>query len=138
MGLIFSFSNDTGVESTKKSDGFIIKVVENVLRKDLSSVEKEKWINCLVVPVRKGAHIGVYFVLGILICSFISEFMIVNYKTIILAIIITFLYACSDEVHQLMIAGRSGQISDVIIDTIGASVGVISFSFIVRKCSKNG
>lgn len=138
MGLIFSFSNDTGVESTKKSDGFIIKVVENVLRKDLSSVEKEKWINCLVVPVRKVAHIGVYFVLGILICSFISEFMIVNYKTIILAIIITFLYACSDEVHQLMIAGRSGQISDVIIDTIGASVGVISFSFIVRKCSKNG
>lgn len=137
MGLIFSFSSDTGEISTKKSDGFIIKLVETVIGRDLNDHEKEKWTEYLVVPVRKGAHVGVYLILGSLIFSFISEFMIINYKSILLAIGITFLYACSDEIHQLLVPGRSGQINDVILDTIGASIGVIISSIIVRKCSKN-
>ena len=96
MMLIFSFSNDTGNVSTKKSDGFIIKIVESISGRKLSEVEKEKWTTYLVVPVRKGAHLGVYFVLGILVFSFISEFMIISYKSILLSIGISILYACSD------------------------------------------
>ena len=137
MVLIFSFSNDTGSVSTKKSDGFIIKMVETISGRELSEIEKEKWTTYLVVPVRKGAHLGVYLVLGILIFSFVSEFMIISYKSILLAIGISFLYACSDEIHQLLVPGRSGQIKDVFLDTIGACIGIISYSFVVRKCSKN-
>lgn len=113
MMLIFSFSNDTGNVSTKKSDGFIIKIVESISGRKLSEAEKEKWTTYLVVPVRKGAHLGVYFVLGILVFSFISEFMIISYKSILLSIGISILYACSDEIHQLLVPGRSGQIKDV-------------------------
>ena len=80
MGLIFSFSNDSGVVSTKKSDGFIIRTVETILGRDLSDVEKEKWTAYLVVPVRKGAHVGVYFILGLLVVSFINELYLFNYK----------------------------------------------------------
>lgn len=136
MGLIFLFSNDTGVSSTKKSDGFIIRMIETVLRRDLQNDEKNKWTTYLVKPVRKGAHFGVYFVLGILIFNFICEFVPVGYKSILLAIGISFLYACSDEVHQMFVSGRSGQISDVFLDTVGASVGILLFSVIVRRCSK--
>lgn len=135
MGLIFAFSNDTGIQSTKKSDGFIIRLVESVLRKDLSEIEKEKWVNYLVRPVRKGAHFGVYLILGILVFSLVREFFS-GYKTILLAIGISFLYSCSDEIHQLLIPGRSGQISDIVLDTIGASIGVILFSLIVKKKNK--
>ena len=39
MGLIFMFSNDTAVESSKKSDGFIIKNVQVVLERKLDSQE---------------------------------------------------------------------------------------------------
>ena len=39
MGLIFMFSNDTAVESSKKSDGFIIKNVKVVLERKLDSQE---------------------------------------------------------------------------------------------------
>ena len=39
MGLIFMFSNDTAVESSKKSDGFIIKTVQVVLGRKLDSQE---------------------------------------------------------------------------------------------------
>lgn len=136
MGLIFSFSNDSGSVSTKKSDGFIIRAVETIIGRELSDAEKEKWVNYLVVPVRKGAHLGVYFVLGILIFSFVGEFMMLNYKSMLLSIGISFLYACSDEIHQLLVPGRSGQVIDVILDTIGASIGIVIFSFIMKMINK--
>ena len=137
MGLIFSFSSDSGEVSTKKSDGFIIRMVETILRKDLSDEEKEKWTNYLVVPVRKGAHLSVYLILGILIISFISEFRSIDYKVILLAIFLSLLYACSDEIHQLLVPGRSGQISDIVLDTIGSGIGILIFTFIKRKWTKN-
>ena len=133
MVLIFSFSNDTGSVSTKKSDGFIIKMVETISGRELSESEKEKWTTYLVVPVRKGAHLGVYLVLGILIFSFISEFMIISYKSILLAIGISFLYACSDEIHQMLVPGRSGQISDVLLDAVGSSIGIVFYYLIYKK-----
>lgn len=38
-----------------------------------------------------------------------------------------------DEFHQTFITGRTGQFSDVIIDTIGASVGSIIYSIVYKK-----
>ena len=76
MGLIFSFSNDSGKVSTGKSDGLIIRVVETIMGRELNDSEKEKWIDYLVVPVRKGAHLFVYLVLGILIISLITIYII--------------------------------------------------------------
>lgn len=132
MGLIFSFSSDTGSVSTKKSDGFIIRIVQVVKGRELSEEEKEKWTTYLVKPVRKGAHLSVYLVLGILIFSFMMEFMPLGYKSSLLSIMFSFIYACSDEVHQYFVPGRSGMFMDVIIDTIGASIGILLVIFVVR------
>ena len=136
MGLIFSFSNDTGVKSTKKSDGLIIKAAEVFLNRNLSDIEKDNLTKFLVVPVRKGAHLFVYSVLGILIFSFITEFISIGYKSLICSFIFSFLYACSDEIHQMFVSGRSGQISDVVLDTIGAGIGIILCLFIFRRRKK--
>ena len=54
-----------------------------------------------------------------------------------MSILGSFIYACSDEVHQLLVPGRSGQICDVLLDTIGACIGVLLFTFIIRKWKKN-
>lgn len=132
MGLIFSFSNDSGKVSTGKSDGFIIRVVETIMGRELNDSEKEKWIDYLVVPVRKGAHLFVYLILGLLVISFLKEFMVIHYKALLLAIFISFLYACSDEIHQMLVPGRSGQIKDVLLDTIGSSVGCC-FYYLIYK-----
>ena len=137
MGFIFCFSSETGEVSTRKSDGLIIKFVEMIKGRELNDSEKEDAITYLVVPVRKGAHLGIYLVLGLLVFSFVGEFISVSYKSILLSIGICFLYACSDEVHQLLVPGRSGQILDVLIDTFGSSIGILLSSFVVRKCSKN-
>ena len=42
-----------------------------------------------------------------------------------IAVGICFLYACTDELHQLFSSGRSGQFDDVLLDSIGALLGIL-------------
>lgn len=49
-----------------------------------------------------------------------------------IALLICIPDAISDEVHQLFIPGRAGQVRDVIIDSAGAVVG-ISRSLVFEK-----
>ena len=41
-----------------------------------------------------------------------------------LALGITLLYAASDELHQVFIPSRTGQISDVVVDVLGGAIGL--------------
>ncbi len=130
---IFLFSSDTGSESTKKSDGVIIEFSSILGLDHLSQEEQQFIIDTFVVPVRKSAHFLIYFVLGILLISFFREFSLPIKKLILFSILFAFLYACSDEVHQLFVPGRSGRIFDVFIDSVGASCGVFLYYFLFRK-----
>lgn len=134
MGLIFVLSNDTAEESSKKSDGLIVRCVQDIIKRNLSTKEKEKVLKYLVKPVRKSAHFFLYFVLGILIINLFKSFELFNYKTILLAILLCFLYACSDEIHQLFVKGRSCEVRDILIDTIGSLSG-ISVYYLFSKIS---
>ena len=135
MGLIFMFSNDTGVASTKKSDGVIVRTVQKIIGRDLTSKEKEKVLTYLVVPVRKGAHLGVYLILGFLMISLVREYLDINTKALLTALFICILYACSDEVHQLFVVGRSCEVKDMIIDSVGSGVGITLYylGYLFRK-----
>ena len=42
------------------------------------------------------------------------------------------LYACSDEFHQLMIEGRSGQWTDVAVDGSGALLGILLGTVLIK------
>ena len=42
-----------------------------------------------------------------------------------MSIFLSFLYACTDELHQIFVPGRSAQFRDVLIDTLGASFGCL-------------
>lgn len=127
MLFIFSFSSDNAEESTKKSDSTIIKITESILKRKLTEKEKEYYTSKYIVIVRKGAHFTIYLVLGFLVSSLLKEYMILNKKNIIMTIIIIILYSCSDEIHQLFIPGRSGEIRDVLIDTLGGFTGSIFY-----------
>ena len=86
----------------------------------LKENERNKYIDKYVVLVRKSAHFTIYLILGLLILSFIREFRVVDYRAVLLSVFLTFLYACSDEVHQLFVPGRSGEFLDVLLDSVGA------------------
>lgn len=127
MGIIFILSSDNSYKSTKKSDFVIIKASETFFGRKLTNFEKIKYTDKFVLIVRKGAHFTIYLILGILLFSFIKEFLGINYKSILIAIFLAFLYACSDEVHQLFVEGRSGEVFDVILDTFSSSIGCLFY-----------
>ena len=53
-------------------------------------------------------------------------------KSVFIALLLAFLYACSDEYHQTFVVGRSGQFKDVLIDFSGAFIGILIVSLIVN------
>ena len=76
----------------------------------------------LSFPVRKCAHLTEYAILGVLLSLTISSYVtdsdsqkVSKWVTVTLPFIIGFLYAVSDEIHQLSVPGRSGQLRDVLI-----------------------
>lgn len=133
MVIIFMFSSENDVNSTKKSDGIIIRTTEFILNRKLTDKEKELYIDKYVVVVRKTAHFTIYFLLGLFFCSFLKEFDFNNKKLLIYTILFVFLYACSDEIHQLFIKGRSGEILDVLIDTFGGFTSSFIYTIFRRK-----
>ena len=133
MGTIFFFSSDEKNASDKKSDGVIVSVTEKIIGKKLNSKEKRYYIDKFVRPVRKSAHFTIYLLLGLLFTSILKEYNIIDKRCIIYTLIFVFLYACSDEIHQLFVAGRSGEILDVLIDTSGGMVGSVFYKLIFNR-----
>ena len=138
MIVIFMFSNDNSIESSKKSDGLIINSIQVVMNRKLTVKETETVLKYLVTPVRKCAHFFLYFILGILIISICREFFPINYKILLLASLIFLLYAISDEIHQLFVPGRSGEIKDILIDYLGSLTGTFCYYKIYFKVMKRG
>lgn len=131
MSLIFNFSSDNSTTSTKKSDGLISKVGEIIIGRNLTKEEKNNYINKYVILVRKSAHFIIYLFLGILLISFIKEFKINN--SLQLALLTSLFYACTDEIHQYFVPGRSCEVRDVLIDTLGAFTGIILYKIIYKS-----
>lgn len=121
MIIIFWFSHQTGTESSGLSI-YIFNWLENHLH--------------IIVPeliIRKMAHMGEYALLAFTFIYGFSKNKLILQKILLFSLSSTFLYACSDEFHQLFIAGRSGQLVDVMIDTMGGVIAIILFYFIKKK-----
>lgn len=81
-------------------------------------------------PMRKVIHATVYFVLTFFIMILMN--IILDHKkyflSVIIALIICIIFAGTDEYHQTFVAGRTGQLLDVIIDTAGGVIGILFYS----------
>ena len=135
MLVIFTFSNQKADDSTKLSDGLIlrtVRIIEKITHKQYSD---EEILDKFVKPVRKIAHFTIYFILGILVYIYIDEY---NLKNIILiSLLICFMYSISDEIHQIFVDGRSGEIKDVCIDTLGSMLGINIINYIKKHIKRN-
>lgn len=129
MVFIFIFSAQTA----KESDGTSLVVAQKVydiyeeVIKDEPPHSEEEVLKVINLFIRKAAHATEY---GILSFLFAFHFWVLNKdkrQIFLLAVVFSFLYACSDEFHQLFVAGRSGQVTDVLIDTLGAIIGQVIF-----------
>lgn len=130
MLLIFRLSSQVAVESNGLSLGIVGWIQK--LMAGLGQAESEI-INHIV---RKGAHFSAYMVLAALTANALRRSGSNGWKSLVTAICICVLYAVSDEIHQLFVAGRSGQPSDVAIDSLGALAGMGIFILAVKYCEK--
>ena len=133
MGVIFSFSSDNKVASDNKSSSVIITIYHFFNSKEITKYEEKQIIEKYAYPIRKLAHFTEYFILGLLVISLISEYTIINRKSIIIGIIICMLYAISDELHQLFTSGRSARIFDVLVDTSGSTISILIYTIFKNK-----
>ena len=125
MGFIFSMSCENAEESSNTS-GQTIRVVLSAVPGFEEQPEEVKVniIEKLQFIVRKSAHFIGYMILGILASGLILYYGNIN-KKYLLAFLICVIYAISDEIHQLFVPGRSGQVRDVLIDSAGSLLGII-------------
>lgn len=84
--------------------------------------------------IKKSAHVGEYFILTFLLYfSFTRTTTLPRRNAVLTSFLIAFLYSCTDEFHQLFIAGREGRVRDVLIDTLGTSGSVTVLSYFSKK-----
>ncbi len=123
MAAIFLFSAQSGDESGKLSDGFLASLIGAVLERLLPPLSGQG----MDADIRKYAHMAEFFCLGVSVFLYLSERFTWrrSVKTPLFSLAICFLYACSDEVHQLFVPGRAGMFRDVLIDSVGFSIGIL-------------
>ena len=96
---MFAFSHQPSDESSATSG--------NTIRAIIELVPQKKIIESLQPIVRKIAHLSIYIIGGILIGLFCNEFIGESEKKIIYGIVTGFVYAVSDEIHQIFIPRKS-------------------------------
>ena len=126
--LMFIMSSQPGEESNWFSDSVAEK---------LGIEQENEWTHVSVqalflgLNLRKIAHIVIFA--GMSICAFLSQDFKRKIKNRVwIAILVTYAYACFDEIHQSLVPERFGSFSDTLIDLIGILLGV-GFILIVRK-----
>ena len=137
MLVIFLMSARTGADSARMSDQFVDTFWGRILARILP-----KLTDNVKTSIRKYAHIFEFFCLGISSFLFFYELLWLKehraVKTTVLAVLWSFLYACSDEWHQTFVPERSGQLSDLRFDSAGFLFGIalIAFAAWLRKRRK--
>lgn len=132
---IYRFSAQPAVESDKVSGTVAYRVVEacnQIFDAGLAEADIEQLAQDINYPIRKAAHMTEYAILGLLFFFCLIGYAKEGKRIYVISLCLTACYAATDEIHQLFVAGRSGRISDVCIDTIGASLGLLLL-YVIRK-----
>lgn len=132
MGIIFWYSSQNGEQSGAMSRG----ITDWVLAL-FGSAPDSPFADILHLCIRKGGHFTEYLILSVLLINFLRRLGRPRLFCFILAILISFLYAASDEWHQYFIGGRYMSAIDVGIDTCGAVLGSVIYCLISRIGGKN-
>ncbi len=135
--IIFGFSSQDGEES----GGISSRVTEFILEKsntykNIEENRQDEIFERTEKIIRKIAHFSIYALVGFLLMGLVSTFKLKEKNRILISLILGVLYATSDEIHQLFSPGRSAQITDVYIDTLGILVGIFVILLFIKIFEK--
>ncbi len=129
--VIFMFSSQNGDASGDLSSGISESLYKLVLIfiPNLTFYEFHSFI-------REMGHFSIYFIFSILLFNHIRFYNINRIKQYILSIVMSVIYAFTDEFHQAFVPERYPDILDIYVDTIGAIVGVCTAIVIMKVYKK--
>lgn len=131
MVTVFMLSHQIAEDSSKTSSNFITVIIK-LFNKDIEQEQLETIMLKVETIVRKLAHFVLYTLGGMLITIMFINFKEYITKTKIASFLLGATYAITDEIHQLFIPGRSGEIRDVLIDSTGILLGVFIIYLLMR------
>lgn len=114
MIVVFMFSNQGG----SGSSGMSLKISKLLFNNDAVAEKMEGFI-------RKAAHITEYAIGAMLFFGYCLTYPKMQLKKkMIFSEMCIILYAITDEIHQLFIPGRNGNVVDILIDSCGGLIGI--------------
>lgn len=138
MLMIFLFSTQDADRSDRTSGIFSRRVI-SLLYSDYDSrpeAEQQEIYDSVQHVTRKCAHFCEYALLGFMIRLCLESWFgnaVKRKRTLLLAgFAAGAFYAATDEIHQLLIDGRSGQWTDVLLDSCGVMTGVLLGVLLIR------
>lgn len=129
MILIFVFSAMPGDESSQQS-GFFVELISKTYSELSTKVLSPETLAFLGLLVRKTAHFSEYAVLAGSVLYAFYKIISEPKKLYLVSLLVSHLYAASDEIHQYFVPGRVCAYKDVLIDTAGALTLVIVYALI--------
>ena len=123
ISIIFYFSHQ-GPKKSREISLAVSQIVEGVLKTgDIESVN---------LFIRKAGHFISYMILaGFIFMGFTFTKLNVN-ESMLASFILVIVFAGLDEYHQTLV-GRSGEVRDVVLDSIGGLFGLL----LVRSLFEN-
>jgi VanZ family protein len=130
MIIIFAFSSkpaDSSNESSMTVADHILSAYETTTQVQFDAKQRYQVLETMNMIVRKGSHFCEYALLAVTIAFHFFIHGLKGMRLLLLSVTLSAMYAATDEYHQTFIPGRSGQFRDVMIDTSGATAGMLFF-----------
>ena len=137
MTVIFCFSAQPADVSTDTSLR-VGMTIGKMSVPDFSKLPKEEQIDYakkIEFPVRKMAHATEYAILGCLLTNLCQSLSMK--RAYMWSWLMGSAYAATDEFHQLFVPGRSGQITDVMLEIVEFKPFAFTNNFLFTNCGSN-
>ena len=140
MGMIFFFSTESAPESDATSGRFSTWLADRIRPawRQLPEPERTEYYNEVQHVVRKVAHFTEFALLGFCLRICLESWAGRRKGLTPAAWAAGTLYAGLDELHQLLADGRSGQWSDVAIDSAGVLCGALLMAGLLLVLERRG
>lgn len=125
-------SNNTSMNIIKDS----ITKISDTIKVRVNTNDLDSMTYKINTPFRKLLHIIEYLILTLFIIKALEESKLDYSNIFIISFLISLIYSCSDEIHQLFV-GRTGTYIDVFIDTMGILLAIFLYKIYLDKRSIN-
>jgi len=134
--FIFGFSSQNAEQSSglsSKAATAIVHFAGNSHIVNVNAGNEAQFIENLQYPIRKCAHMTEYMIFTLSVVLALYVWNVRNKWLYIIAFAVAVIFASTDEFHQLFVSGRSGRVLDVLIDSVGAIIGLLIVWGVRRK-----